>query len=173
MLGVGVLLVILSVTHKVIQIRTLRLDRTVVQEYLSESATKTVSINYPTHITIPWYVDVAIEPQIYQDGAWTVSPNIASYLTASSLPGTEGNVIIYGHNKRNILGNIRALKGYEKITLTMANGETKIYQVESMQEVSPTSTKLLSPTSKEALTIYTCSGFLDSQRFVVRAIPVL
>lgn len=171
LLALGIFLVTISVTHNVLKLRSLRLDQTVVQEYL-DSQVQVKLPNYPTHITIPWFVDVEIDPQVYQDGSWTVSSDHASYLTASSLPGQPGNIIIYGHNKRNIMGNIRALKGYEKITLTMADGTERIYQVQSIQEVNPTNVKLLSPTESEFLTLYTCSGFLDSQRFVVRAIPI-
>lgn len=173
LLATGIFLVIISSIHNFLRIRSLKLDNSVVQAYLAEPTAAALAPNYPTHITIPWYVDVDIDPQVYHDGSWTVSENHASYLTLSSLPGHPGNIIIYGHNKRSILGNIRALKGSEKITLTMADGTTKFYQVKSIKEVSPTDPKLLAPTSEETLTLYTCSGFMDSQRFVVRAIPAI
>jgi LPXTG-site transpeptidase (sortase) family protein len=172
LLFVGVFLVSLSVAHNLIRLRSLRLDQDVVQEYLSQASIQNVAPNYPVHVTIPWFVDVDIDPQVYQNGSWTISEDHASYLTASALPGNPGNIIIYGHNKRSILGNIRALKGYEKITLTMAGGSTRMYQIESISEVSPSKTKLLSPTTSETLSIYTCSGLFDSQRFVVVAKPI-
>ncbi len=172
LLSLGVFLVIIASLHNILRVRSLRMDRQVVQEYLSAPQATKAAPNYPTHITIPWYVDVDIEPQVYHDGQWTVSQNQASYLTASALPGEDGNTIIYGHNKRGILGNIRALSGYEKITLTLTDGTLKVYQVQSMKEVAPNDTRLLSPTETETLTIYTCAGLLDSQRFVVRALPV-
>lgn len=172
LIGVGLLFLTLSLVHNVVRIRTLRLDTSTVQSYLSQPSIVQQNPNYPTHITIPWFIDVDITPQIYQNGSWTISPTEASYLTASALPGESGNIIIYGHNKRSILGNLRALKRYEKITLTLSDGTTKIYQVKSMQQVSPSQTKLLEPTTEEVLTLYTCAGIMDSQRFVVRATPL-
>lgn len=169
---VGISLVVLSSAHNIIKINTLRLDESVVREYLSNPSVQTTTPNYPTHVYIQWFVDVDIDPQVYANGSWTISPVNASYLTASALPGFPGNIIIYGHNTRGILGNIRALKGYEQITLTMSDGAPRTYKVESISEVNPNNTELLKPTNKETLTIYTCSGFMDSQRFVVRAIPI-
>lgn len=142
-------------------------------EYIAQQVVAYQPKAYPTHIEIPWYIDVAIDPHTFVAGEWTVSEKHASYLTDSSLPGEPGNLIIYGHNKREILGNLRALKGYEEITLTMSDGSTRQYRVDSIQQVNPTQTELLSQTEEEVLTLYTCSGFLDSQRFVVRAIPAI
>jgi LPXTG-site transpeptidase (sortase) family protein len=172
LIGLGVIFIALSLGHRYLRDRSLRLDQALVDTYVSSQPVLSQSPNYPIHISIPWYIDVDIEPQVYVDGEWTVSPNNASYLTASALPGEIGNIIIYGHNKRTIMGNIRALKGYEKITVTLADGTTKLYQVQSMKEVSPTRTELLKQTDHEVLTLYTCSGLMDSKRFVVRAIPV-
>ncbi len=169
---VGILFIGISLGHSYLRDRALRMDQALVDTYMSNQPSVTQSPNYPTHITIPWYVDVDIDAQIYQNGEWTVSPDHGSYLTASALPGSPGNIIIYGHNKRTIMGNIRALKGYEKITLTLADGTSKLYQAQSMKEVSPTQTDLLKQTDSEVLTLYTCSGLMDARRFVVRAIPV-
>lgn len=172
LIGLGLFLFSISLIHNLIRIRTLRIDEATVQSLLSQPSNAQNSPNYPIHIEIPWYVNVGISPQIYQNGSWTISPSDASYLTASSLPGQKGNIIIYGHNKREILGNLRALKGYEKIKLTMSDGTTRSYQIKSLHQVAPTQTELLSPTKEETLTLYTCSGLFDSQRFVVRATPI-
>lgn len=173
LLFVGIFFVTISSIHNIVRLRALSLDKAIVDSYLEQPNIQSASPNYPVHIKIPWYVDVDIEPQVYAEGSWTISPDKASYLTASALPGENGNIIIYGHNKRSILGNIRALKGSEIITLTMTDGSIKKYQVKSLTEVAPNNTKLLSPTDSETLTIYTCSGLLDSQRFVLRAIPLI
>lgn len=167
----GIVLTSLSIGHRLLRSRALAMSESVVSQYLASSPLPT-SPTYPTHISIPWFVDVAIDPQPFVSGEWSISENHVSYLVDSALPGEPGNIILYGHNKRTILGNIRALKGYEKITLTLSDGTTRVYQVESLQQVSPNQTQLLAPTDKETLTLYTCSGFMDSQRFVVRAKPI-
>ena len=166
----GVLLVTFSSLHNIIRLRSLRLDRQTVETYqaINQPLKKRV---IPTHIIIKWFVDVEIEPQVYKNGNWTISSDKASYLLDSAEPGTMGNLILYGHNKRTILGNIRALTGKELIELTLSNGERKIYKIESLKEVDPKDTQLLRPTTDEVLTIYTCSGIFDSRRFVIKAIP--
>lgn len=168
---VGPLLVALSVAHNILYLRSLRVNAEVVTS-IAEQEFVSPSLPFPTHIYIEWFVDVAIDPAAYLEGDWTISPNNASYLASSARPGQEGNIILYGHNTRGILGNIRALKGGETLTLTLSDDTTREYQVVSLTQVSPTTLDLLLPTDSEVLTIYTCSGFLDSQRTVVRATPI-
>ena len=163
----GVFFVFLSFTHRLLRWRSLSIGQETVSKYEVISNT----LPTPTHIYIPWNTDADIEPGIHEEGSWTVSPNKVTYLASSAKPGEEGNIIIYGHNKRSILGNIRVLKGGENITLTLSDGSTRAYQVDSVKEVAPKETSLLAPSSSETLTLFTCSGFLDSQRFVVRALP--
>jgi len=169
----GIILVVISTSHRLLRARSLSVNEAVVTEYIEQQAITDKPIIYPTHIEIPWYIDVAIDPHAFVAGEWTVSEDNASYLTDSAMPGESGNIIIYGHNKREILGNLRALKGYEQITLTLSDGSKRLYQIESIKQVSPDRTELLTQTDSEVLTLYTCSGFLDSQRFVVRAKPLI
>ena len=96
----------------------------------------------------------------------------ASYLKQSAKPGEPGNIIIYGHNTRQIMGNIRALKGYETIQLTTQDGTIHKYKISLIDEVDPSETKYLLPTEEETVTLYTCSGFMDKKRFIVQAKPI-
>lgn len=164
----GIFLVTLSLTHNYLRARALRIDRSTVDAYVTQ-VSKVNQSTIPKHIFIPWNTDSEISPQLYDQGEWTISPDKVSYLLNSARPGDPGNIILYGHNKREILGNIRALKGGEKITLTLNNGVKRIYVVKKIVEVSPAQTELLIPTTTEILTLYTCSGPLDSRRFVVQA----
>lgn len=106
------------------------------------------------------------------NGNWEVSPEKTSFLSQSARPGEGGNIILYGHNTRKILGNIRALKGGEIITLTTEDGKAHQYKVERMKESDPSDVSWLQPTDSEVLTLYTCSGIFDSKRFLVRAVPI-
>lgn len=171
----GVSFVTLSTAHNVLRLRSLRLDRSTVQEYLGEEIDRQgdyATASYPAHIFIKWFIDVDVEPTLYHEGNWTVSPTRASYLATSGRVGGGENIVLYGHNTRSILGNIRALRGGEEVVVTTVDGSVKPYRVESMIEVDPTDTRLVQPTDTEVLTMYTCSGFLDSKRFIVRAVPV-
>lgn len=167
----GIFLVSLSLTHNFLRSRALRIEAATVEEYVT-SSTKVDDATLPKHIFIPWNTDSEITPQLYVQGEWTISPDKVSYLINSARPGEMGNIILYGHNRRSILGNIRALKGGEQITLTLNNGVKRVYLVKKITEVSPAQTELLLPTATEILTLYTCSGPLDSRRFVVQASPL-
>lgn len=172
LLVTGTILVVISTLHRVLRLRSLTLDSQTVSAYqtiqANESKTKALP-PHPVHIYIPWFVDVGVSDQLYQNGDWTISNDSASYLVSSAKPTEPGNIIIYGHNTREILGNIRALKGSEKITLSLSDGTKRDYRVTTITEVSPDEVSLLLPTDQETLTLYTCSGFMDSQRFVVQA----
>lgn len=127
---------------------------------------------HPTHIFIEWFVNSPVTDGLVANETWTVSDNSATYLTQSARPGTDGNIIIYGHNTRAILGNIRALKGYEKIRLTLSDGSTRWYQVKKLAQVKPQEMHYLDQTDSEMLTLYTCAGFADAERFIVQAEPI-
>ena len=169
MMAGGAFLVLISLSHWYFRYQALSLSAELLAEYKQTEQEDTSLL--PTHIRIPWFVDAAIEKQVYSDNRWTISAEKVSYLSQSARPTTNGNVIIYGHNTREILGNIRALKGNEIITLTLENGMQRDYIITTIDEVDPHEVKYLQPTTQETLTLYTCSGFLDQKRFIVQAVP--
>lgn len=166
---IGAFFMLVSSTHWVLRARSLRMESDLVAQFQEQQIETPIT---PTHISIQWFVDADIEPHIYQNNQWTTSTEKASYLSQSAQPGTDGNIIVYGHNTRAILGNIRALKGSETIVLTLSDGSIREYQISKIIEVSPTQTEFLKPTQTETLTLYTCSGFLDKNRFIVQAVPI-
>lgn len=106
------------------------------------------------------------------DGTWEISPNGASHWDSSANPGDSGNIVLYGHNKTNLFGPIRWLNLGEEIILTAANGQKYRYTIISTQTVSPNQTEFIEPKTEEILTLYTCTGLFDSQRYVVIAVPI-
>jgi LPXTG-site transpeptidase (sortase) family protein len=168
LVALGIFLMFVSGIYWSLRFRALSLDKSILAQYEQQVEARP---NRPSHIFIEWFVDSPIETQILQDNRWTISDKQASYLDQSARPGEEGNIIVYGHNTRKIMGNIRALKGNEDITLTTEEGVEHVYTIETIVEVDPSDTKYLEPTSEETLTLYTCSGFFDKQRFIVQAIP--
>lgn len=125
----------------------------------------------PTHITVG-SIDLPVETHTYSDGNWTVAADVGSYLEQSAKPGEPGNIIIYGHNKPHVFGSLPKLSGREEITLTLEDGRQRTYRISSMEELDQSRTDVLAPTEEEVLTVYTCTGWLDSMRFVVKAKPV-
>lgn len=166
-ISLGMCFLILNGVHVTLRDRALSLQEKQVESFQPQPERPAV----PSHIFIRWNSDVAIEPAVLQNGKWGVSLEKASYLLQSARPGESGNILIYGHNTREILGNIRALKGGESIELTTEDGNKHRYKVEWVQEVAPSKIEYLQPSETEMLTLYTCSGILDQQRFIVRALP--
>lgn len=170
LLVTGAFLMSVSGLHWYLRYQALSLDEELLAQHSQVPQENLGQI--PTHIYIQWFVDTPISEHVFENNNWTISETEASYLKQSAKPGENGNIIIYGHNKRNILGNIRALKGSEVITITTQDGFEHKYQIEHITEVNPDQTEYLQPTNEEVLTLYTCSGFLDSKRFIVRAQPI-
>lgn len=172
----GLFLVSLSGIYWYGRWQALSLNQSVRAEYLQAEATAPVAQERPSapkHLFIPWKVDQTIESHVLTaEGNWTISEKQISYWMQSARPGENGNIILYGHNTRPILGNIRALKGGEIVTLTTEDDLKHEYKVTRVQQVSPEAVEWLEPTDYEVLTIYTCAGFMDRQRFVVQAEPV-
>lgn len=132
---------------------------------------ETAKPSQPVRLTIGGTVDEKLEPQRYRNGKWTVSKKAGSYMNGSAKPGEQGNIIVYGHNKQGIFGPLVDLKGNERIVLRTKDGQKHRYRIVSRKEVTTDQVDVLAPTKKEVLTVYTCSGWLDSKRFVVRAVP--
>ena len=125
---------------------------------------------WPIKLTIPRLrVDLEVREAAIIDGVWQISPDSASHLNVSSGLGGSGNTIIYGHNKNGVLGPIRWMSPGDIIELTGEDGKIYTYSVEKTVEVEPDNLEYISPKDYEVLTIYTCTGFLDSKRFIIVA----
>ena len=117
-------------------------------------------------------INLNVEESQIVNGNWEVSRDGVSHLNTSSIPGNDGNIVIYGHNKSNILGSLNTVKNGDEIIITTRDNEVHKYVVKSVEVVSPSRVDVINPTEKEVLTIYTCTGLLDSKRLVVKAEPV-
>lgn len=100
---------------------------------------------------------------------WTTSQTGVSYLKTTPTPGTKGNSVLYGHNLENVLGDLYLLQNGDNIYIVTKNGNFVKYQVSEIKEVTPDSVEILNNSKDSRLTLYTCSGFLDTARFVVVA----
>lgn len=118
-------------------------------------------------------VNVTIKETDISDGVWEIAEGSANYLKTSARPGGGGNVIIYGHNKDEIFGNIidRSKVG-QVIEIGTNGGGTHLYKIEAVEKVKPDYIETVLPTDYEVLTVYTCSGILNSERVVLKAVPI-
>lgn len=109
---------------------------------------------------------LAVSDGYYIDNRWTVAETGVSYYTNSAIPG-HGNSVLYGHNRKGLLGGLWRVDSGDYIYLILANGHFVKYQVSEEKEIKPTQVEILAQTADSRLTLYTCSGFLDTARFVV------
>lgn len=123
----------------------------------------------PTRITIGQKIDKLIESHsLSEDGMPTVSSQNASYFAASALAGQPGNMILYGHNKRDIFGKLHDVKVGEVIEITNSDTSVVRYTITQIETVETTDTQWLKPTENAVITLYTCTGWMDSKRLIVR-----
>lgn len=125
----------------------------------------------PTSIKIPSLdINLDIYTSEIKNGKWEVTDKGVSYLKTSVVPGENGNSVLYGHNWTNLLGILVKIKTGEIIEIVYSDGSKKEFEVKLIQEVNPNDVSILNNTNDRRITLYTCSGFLDSKRFVVVAI---
>lgn len=107
-----------------------------------------------------------------QNGIWQTFNAAASHYQFSANPGEGSNIVLYAHNKKELFGPLLWVTPKTKITLTTADGKEHAYQVSSIQTISPDKIDVVMPTNEEVLTLYTCTGFLDRERLIIKANPV-
>ncbi|OGG11389.1 hypothetical protein A2Z00_00455 [Candidatus Gottesmanbacteria bacterium RBG_13_45_10] len=126
---------------------------------------------FPVVLTIPTaHITLPIVPATITTGQWQDTKRGVSYLSASAVPGDVGNSIMYGHNWPNLLGNLRLVKPGDRLTVLLSNGQRRGFTVAFLSVVTPDDTRILANSKDARITLYTCTGFLDSKRLVVTAI---
>ena len=114
-------------------------------------------------------LDLPIMPAGIVDGKWEENDSGVSYWSQSPVPGEVGNSVLYAHNWPNLFGSLKKLKVGDEIKVTLSNGEEKIFIVKETYSVTSDQSHILNQTVDTRLTLYTCDGFLDLERFVVIA----
>lgn len=124
----------------------------------------------PVTISIPSEsINLSIESTFIKNGTWGISKNGVSHLATSSNPGVEGNIIMYAHNTLDRLGRLQGIEKGDKIFLESADGKKFTYVVTNILVVDANNIKKLNESEGEMITIYTCTGFADLQRLLVKA----
>ncbi len=104
--------------------------------------------------------------------SWQTTKRGVSYLSTSPLPGEQGNSVLYGHNWPNLLKPLHTVKPGDSIFITRS-GRTTRFIVRYVTVVEANEHSIYAASTKTKLTIYTCTGFLDTKRLVVTAFPEL
>ena len=126
----------------------------------------------PVRILIPGInIDLPVVEAKVINGYWELSETSASHGVGSANPGQSGNTVIFAHAREGLFVSLRNIKTGDRIYL-LTSGRWYRYSVDTTKLVSPDQTEVISPATDEILTLFTCSGFLDSKRLIVRAKPV-
>ncbi|MBU3979498.1 sortase [Patescibacteria group bacterium] len=126
--------------------------------------------NPPTRIIIrDLGIDIPILPAKVISNQWETTIQGASYLLSSPVPGEIGNSIIYSHDWVSLFGPLLNAETGERVEIEFADKTRKIFIIRQTSVVSNNELSVLAPTKDKRITLYTCTGFLDSQRFVVVA----
>lgn len=125
----------------------------------------------PVRIIIPHVnIDFPVVEAKIVNGYWEVSENSASHGLGSANPKELGNIVIFAHARKGLFHNLKDLKEGDVIYLFTKDSWRK-YIVKKIISVYPNQTETISPTKNETLTLYTCTGFYDEKRLVVKALP--
>ncbi len=168
LISLGIVLVSAWAVHRFNYAKSIQLPDSILALYQKED----VSRRLPVFIDIDGIGRLPIDQSGKVNGVWTIANDAANHVAQSALPGSAGHIIIYGHNTAKVFGRLVERKAGDYIGITTADGKFHQYRIYEVNTVSPDRIDLLRPTTSETLTVYTCTGFLDSKRFVVRAIPV-
>jgi LPXTG-site transpeptidase (sortase) family protein len=127
--------------------------------------------NPPVRITIKDVgIDLPIYPAKTNNGKLETTTKGASYVKSSPLPGEVGNSIIYAHDWVSLFGPLVQVHPGDTIEVEYADKTKKDFIVQSTTVVPYSKSDILSTTKDRRITLYTCTGFFDSERFVVVAL---
>jgi LPXTG-site transpeptidase (sortase) family protein len=118
-------------------------------------------------------IDLPVTEGKIVNGEWEATQEGVSHLDISANPGENGNIVIYGHNKRVLFGSLPYVAMGAKIKVIAEDGTEYGYKVYEKKDVAATDVGIAYATPGEVLTLYTCDGPLDGKRFVLLAKPVV
>lgn len=128
-------------------------------------------MNPPEYIEIPdLHISLPIYPSTIHNNAWETTTEGVSYWSKSPAPGQKGNSILYGHNWTSLLGNLIYSRPGQEIIIEYKDRTKRRFIIDKTAIVPPTQIHILEPSTDTRITIYTCTGFLDSKRFVAVAL---
>lgn len=123
----------------------------------------------PVRVIIPTLeIDVAVRPAKIVKGYWEVFEDSAGFGQGSAYPGEVGNTVIFAHARPRLFQPLKNVKIGE-IVYVLTSEKWFSYKIEKITEVFPNQVEVIAPTPDEILTLYTCSGFADTKRFIVTA----
>lgn len=126
--------------------------------------------DYPIKLVIPSVkIDLIVKPSKVINGVWEIHEDSAGYGLGSALPGRKGNSVIFAHARKNFFLPLVKINKNDLISVQTKDGRWYSYVVVEKKEVNSTQVEVIAPTNDKTLTLFTCSGFIDSKRLIVVA----
>ncbi len=129
-----------------------------------------ISVNSPDSIFIP---SIGLNLGVIQGGVrnreWILSDDKALYLPTSGKIGEGYNTIIYAHSREKLFGKLEKVKVGDVIDIIDSKGQNFGYRVFNIESVDPTDIDKLYSKDKDIVTLFTCDGWFDEKRLLVRA----
>jgi LPXTG-site transpeptidase (sortase) family protein len=164
----GISLLLLAFSYKAYNSTVLSFD-----SFPKKTLSKVDTSLYPISVQfLPSQYSVAVSPAQINNNRWQIAENGASFLASSAKPGEAGSIIIYAHNTKNRFGILQSVKLGDTISVVTKNGSLHSYIVREKLIVKPSETNILESKNSETLILYTCTGFADTKRLVIKAMPL-
>lgn len=125
----------------------------------------------PQRIIIPQLsIDLPVHEANIVNGYWETSETTASHGLGSAYPGQNGNIVIFAHARDGLFAPLKNITPGTTVYV-LTNDRWHEYRITTIRTVLPDETEVIEPTEAETLTLFTCTGFLDTKRLVVTALP--
>jgi LPXTG-site transpeptidase (sortase) family protein len=105
----------------------------------------------------------------YEDGKWILDGNYVLYLPTSGKLGQGGNTVIYAHNREKLFGNLKNVSIGDVVMLGDKHGNIYNFKVYSMEYIKPYEVDKINTGKSNTVTLFTCDGWFDQERLVVKA----
>lgn len=114
----------------------------------------------PTEVDIP---RIGVHAEVFLMTKQVPGFKAAGWLFGSAMPGTVGNVVLYGARSGDaaVFTNLDQLKAGDEVAVSVGDIDY-VYQVTSSEEVDAKQTDALLPTDEPVLTLITDAGQWDS-----------
>lgn len=107
-------------------------------------------------------------PQPIVDKDWLIADTQVNYLVGSGNLD-NGNMVLYAHRKPSLFGRLHELKKGDFVTVTGSKDKVAYYEVVESYTTTAKDLDILENMQESVLTLFTCDGWNDSKRWVVRA----
>lgn len=138
---------------------------------INSTPAPTVTLRYPRLFIPKLAMSWAIYPSSLKSGKWTTSNLGLSHGNTTPLPPAAGNSVLYGHNWPNMLSQLTSVVPGDKIIYYVDSTTYYEYIISNTATVPASDSSLTAQTQDPRITLYTCTGWMDQDRFVVVAVP--